>query len=900
MGYDLRRQSMIGKTLAHYVVTEQLGSGGMGEVYRATDGKLGRDVAIKVLPEAFARDPDRVARFEREAKLLAALNHPNVASIYGFEKANSTHFLVLELVEGETLAERLSRGPVPPVEALQLTRQIVDALEAAHEKGVIHRDLKPANIKITPEGKVKVLDFGLAKAFASEQSSTQLSQSPTLSLAATNAGVILGTAAYMSPEQAKGSLKIDSRTDIFSLGCVLYEMFTGRQTFHGDSVPEVLASVLARDADLTRLPANLNPRLYELIRRCLEKDPRKRWHAVGDVRVELDAIASDVRGIEVVPQSATRLARRKVAGLLLAGIAVGFLIAGAFAWSLRPEPNTDITRYRFVLPEGQTFSRNRSQVSAISPDGSMLAYVANRQLYLKKMSELEASPIRGTDLDVSSPFFSPDGQSIAFYSFQDSALRKIAVTGGAPLTLCPASTLAYGMHWVGNTIVFGQGGREIVAIPADTGGKSEVWIKAEEGETISSPQLLPGDDLLMFSVTKTGSWDKANIVVQSRKTGKRTTLISGGSGARYIPTGHIVYALGNTLLAAPFDLDQVKPGTPTPIVEDVSRSAVNLGPANFDFSQNGTFTYVSGLNNTFEEARVLAIANREGKTTVIPGLRPGPYLNPRVSPDGQHIAVEITDNGSIAIYDLSGKSQVRRLTLEGVNYAPIWSPDSKQVAFRSMRDGKLGIFTQNADGTGIAQRLTTAGPNLYEYPFSWHGDTILYAPGGGNDPGMSSLSITDRKTMEFAKGPATIQLNGSFSSDGRWVAYSSNEASRRFQIFVKQFPTGLPKYQVTNVNSEAPVWSPKTNELFYFDVEARQLKAVRIQFTPSFSVSEPIAIPIDQMIQPLNTTRQYDVMPDGQRFVVMKLVSPPTGGRSQQIHVVLNWFEELRHQVPIR
>src|SRR5262249_5891757 len=407
---------MIGKELLHYHIEAQIGAGGMGEVYQARDTKLGRAVAVKILPEIFARDSERVARFEREAKLLAALNHSNIAALYGLEQVDGRHFLVMELVEGDTLARKIANGPTPIDEALKVAHQVVEALEAAHEKGVIHRDLKPANVKITPEGKVKVLDFGLAKAMDVAPPETVAMNSPTLSVVATNAGVILGTAGYMSPEQAKGRSD-DQRSDIFSFGCILYEMITGRSTFDGETVTEVIASVLKQEADLSLIPANIHPRVVDLIRRCLVKDAKGRWHAAADVRVEIETILAESQGLKTTDASAVRTSRWRFAAVIASTAAVVALATFGIERGLRPKSaEPPIARFSFVLPEGQSITRGGRHAIAISPDGQNIVYQANLQLYLRSMYDLDARPILGTNVDAANPFFSPDGQWIGFYS----------------------------------------------------------------------------------------------------------------------------------------------------------------------------------------------------------------------------------------------------------------------------------------------------------------------------------------------------------------------------------------------------------------------------------------------------------------------------------------------------
>ena len=524
----------IGQQLGSYEITSLLGKGGMGEVYRAHDSKLKRDVAIKILPDEFSQDASRVSRFQREAEVLASLNHPNIAAIYDLQEANDTRFLVLELVEGETLADRTARGPIPIEEALDIAKSICEALEAAHEKGIVHRDLKPANVKITPEGKVKVLDFGLAKALESGRAQVA-SNSPTiLSAAATNAGVILGTAGYMSPEQARGH-QADQRSDIFSLGCVLYEMLTGRQTFQGETVTDIIAAIVAREPDFRSLPSSLHPKAEELIRRCLAKNRKERWHAIADVRFELEFIMADPHGSKIQSTRDRQLPlwRRAVLfvslAVLVAAIAVAATLAVVNRRSMAPE---GVTRFPFVLPEGQRFSTTARNMIAISPDGRNIVYVANQQLYLRSMGEMEAKPIPGTLQNAGSPFFSPDGQWIGFFSRSDGRLKKIALTGGAAVTLCELNGVPFGPVWNFDGYIYLGQPKRIARVAAD-GGTVETVIAFRNGEVGHRPQLLNGGDALLFTVTNAiggpGRWDTAQIVVQSLKTGERKVVVPSGS-----------------------------------------------------------------------------------------------------------------------------------------------------------------------------------------------------------------------------------------------------------------------------------------------------------------------------------------------------------------------------------
>ncbi len=535
-----------GTQLGHYEITDKLGQGGMGEVWKARDQKLGREVAIKTLPEEFAQDEERLARFEREAKLLASLNHPNIATIHGLEEDNDTRFLVLELVEGDTLADRLKHGAIPVEESLKLALQIAEGFEAAHEKGVIHRDLKPGNIKVTPDGKVKVLDFGLAKAFAGDGADVNLSQSPTLSMAATQQGVILGTAAYMSPEQASG-LEVDKRSDIWAFGVVLFELLAGRGLFTGETAPHILASVLKTDPDWKSLPPNLHPRLRLLLERCLEKESKDRYGDISDARVDVQRVLADPVGVLVQPATEVVQAAPQSKLPWVAAFALGLALAGIAVWNLKPDaPDASgpLIRFSQLLPEDQQFTRTGRPVVAVSPDGSRIVYVANNQLYLKAMDTLEASGIPGTDDDPAAPFFSPNGQWIGFWSGVDRQLKKIAVSGGAPIMLSDAENPLGVPSWeADDTIVFGQS--EGIKRVSANGGEAELLVA---GANISTPQMLPdGQTLLFFDHVAD------EIAVQSLNSDERTVLLPG-EYPRYVSTGHIVYGIEDVLSAVPFDV----------------------------------------------------------------------------------------------------------------------------------------------------------------------------------------------------------------------------------------------------------------------------------------------------------------------------------------------------------
>ena len=682
-----------GTTIGPYEVVVEIGRGGMGEVYRARDTKLDRDVALKVLPQAFTDDPDRLDRFEREAKVLASLNHPNIAAIHGLEESDGTRALVLELVEGPTLADRISKGPIPIDEALPIAKQIAEALEAAHEAGVIHRDLKPANIKVREDGTVKVLDFGLAKALDPSPTSDP-SESPTLTAAATQMGVIMGTAAYMSPEQARGK-PVDKRADIWSFGVVLYEMLTGQRAFQGEDVSVTLADVIRADLKWEKLPNDLPPTLATYLRRCLEKEPSQRIRDIGDVRLAM-AGAFEMTGsgpAEPVAAPSLRVWQRPAVAAVLAVVLIAIGLAGGLAvWSAtRPAaPTSPTTRFPIVLPPGGRFGGVSRHVVALSPDGVHLAYAANRQIYLRTMDRMEATPIRGTEGEGAtfgrSPFFSADGQWLGFWA--ENQLKRVSVSGGAPVTLCDAEN-PRGASWgADDTILFGQA--DGIWRVLGTGGTPERIIEVGEGSQAQSPQLLPGGAWVLFTLRPGGAsdWNQAQIVAESLETAERRVLIDGGHDARYVSTGHLVYALNGILLAVGFDPDtlRVTPG-PVPLVEGVAVAGSNGGAAHFALSDTGTLVYVPGVGVPGQgrggTARTLVWVDREGREELVatPSVA---YDRVRLSPDGTRAVVQVDGaNTDVWLSELARGTLSRLTTDPAVDERPLWTPNGqRKLTFR--------------------------------------------------------------------------------------------------------------------------------------------------------------------------------------------------------------------------
>jgi serine/threonine-protein kinase len=879
----------------------------MGEVYRARDTKLNRDVALKILPEAFASDPERLGRFTREAQTLAALNHPNIAHIHGLEESNGVRALIMELVEGEDLAQRLARGAVPVDDTLPIARQIATALEAAHEQGIIHRDLKPANIKVREDGTVKVLDFGLAKALEPASTSpagAALANSPTITSPAevTARGVILGTAAYMAPEQARGKA-VDKRADIWAFGCVLYEMLAGRRPFEGDDVSDTLASVLKGEPAWNSLPAILPPPVRVLIEGCLKKDRQQRIADISTAVFLLEQPATAF-GAASAPLIASRRPLWRRALPLAVTAVVSAAITGGVAWSVKPPTLPPIiTRFPIALGEGQAFTNTGRQVLAISPDGTQIVYVANSRLYLRSMSNTQARPIAGTEVSqgsggVTNPVFSPDGRSVVFYSLSERALKKIATTGGAAVTICSAEN-PHGMSWEGDEILIGQGNKGILRVSVDD-GKPELIVAVENGELAHGPHMLPGGQAVLFTLATEGpvAWDAAHIVVQSLKSGVRKTLVSAGSDARYLPTGHIVYAFAGTLFAVRFDLRQLAiVGSPVPVIEGIMRaSAGNTGTAQFSAAENGTVVYVPGPASPSATQQDVALMDRQGALQPLK-LPPAPYEHPRVSPDGTRLAVG-TDDGKTAIvwiYDLAGTSARRQLTFGGRNRYPIWSADGVRVAFESDREGDHGVFWQRADGAGAAERLTKPEQGTAHIPESWarDGNTFLFTAAKGSNSSLWRFSMSNKRAAPYGGVESSGPISAAFSPDGRWVAYAIAG------VFVQPFPATGTKYRISD--GIHPFWSPDGNELLFHTRTRLAVASVRTR--PTFTFSSPVELSVGGGIERGPTSeRNVDIMSDGQRFVgVIGADQAPSGlARPAQIHVIEHWFEDVKGRVPAK
>ena len=878
---------MVGTTVSHYKVLEKIGQGGMGTVYRAQDTTLDREVAIKVLPEQFTQDPQRLARFEREAKLLASLNHPNIAAIHSFEHADEVHFLVLELVPGETLQERVAKGPLPVEEALEVCRQIAEGVEAAHEKGVIHRDLKPANVKVTPEGKVKILDFGLAKAFEAEPPVTDVSQSPTLTEEMTRAGVILGTAAYMSPEQAKGK-PVDKRADIFAFGAVLYELLTGKRAFEGDTITETIAAVLKSEPEWQMLPQSTPWRIQDLLRRCLQKDPHIRLHDIADVRIEVHEALKEPTTVSPMGTDSsvrTPLWRRAVPWGI-AGLMGIVWIVTAFR---SDAPSQDVMRFSITLSPDEPLKEDTAV--AISSDGTRLAFITEKEgglLNVRTVDQVEPRQIPGSE-GASLPFFSPDGQWVGF--FANGKLKKVSLTGGDPLTLCDAQ-VPRGASWgLDDVITFAPLHTEpLYRIPAE-GGTPQVLTSLDSQSQETShrwPEILPGGQSILFGieVADRDSVDDKLIAVYSLQTGEKKILLKGGGMARYLPTGHLVFTRRGTLMAVPFDLERLEVTGPQVSVLDDLRTTRGGGIGQFDVSLTGSLVYVGegvGLGS-------LVWVDRAGKVDSVTDT-PRLFDGPRISPDDHRVAVVVNNEGTpnIWLYDLE-RDALSPFSLQEQNSWPLWTPDGKRLTFASNRGGHQNLFWQEVDGSSTAMQLTTGE---YEHiPDSWSpdGQILVFTE-------THPSTRRDLWTLSEGGDPSPLMAEphnewaASFSPDGDWLVYVSDESGQD-EVYLRPFPGPGRKWPISTGGGNEPVWSRNGQEIVYRN--GNNMMAVTIDRGPPISLGTPRLLFQGQYRISAIQTPAYAVSPDGQRFLMIK----EEGQKADHLTVVLNWFEELKRLVP--
>ena len=899
---------MIGSNVSHYKVTSKLGEGGMGEVWRAEDTKLGRDVALKMLPDGFAQDPERLARFEREARVLASLSHPNIAGIHGLEEVDGKRFLVMELVEGQTLAERIQQGPMPIEEVVRIAKQIAEAVESAHEKGVIHRDLKPANVNLTPDGTVKVLDFGLAKALVGDPMSgdvpnQDLSLSPTLTQAMTGLGVLLGTAGYMSPEQARGK-PVDRRADIWAFGCILYEMLTGQRLFTGETATDVIGAVVHKEPDLDELSSKVPAQIRRLLERCLQKDANRRLQSIGDARIALQEWLEDPEAEEEAVAAALPGWRRwlpgltAAAGLLVGGVAVATLTGG-------PEPASEPVRRFDVQIADSVLDWSLGSSVVLSPDSKYLAYVEgggnDSTVFLRPLDQFEGHRVSGgTGTEAAyHPFFSPDGQWLGYVT--PVALKKVSVTGGAPITLCQLDR-SRGASWgPDGTIVFAPSANTGLSIVPATGGEPQPLTTLDEASGEVShrwPQWLPGGKKILFTEgTELTDFSGASLVVLDVGTGEQTVIHRGGFYGRYVPTGHVLYVNDGTVFALPFDVDRVKAtGSQFPVLEGIEADPVH-GSAQYDVALTGLLGYLPGVADLrpFSIVRVDAAQRSE-----ILWQEPGVFGTPRLSPDGARLALSVLRDGNwdLWVYELERGVGTRITFGAGYDADPVWSPDGRWLAFASDRDGGMTVFRKRADGSGQAERLLD--PELLPAPFpnSWSpdGKWLAVSPTGQGGNDLWVVPADGQGEGEALMATPYSEVFAMFSPDGRWIAYESNESGRR-EVYVGSFPAGGGKWQISDEGGSQAVWSRDGRRLYYRTDEG--IMVVEVDGSgESFRVGKPRPAITGSYVGGLNGVQagnyffpDYDVAPDGS-FVLFAGDELPEGVTTAKL--VTGWFSELQ------
>lgn len=913
-----RMQLTPGSQLGPFRIIALQGIGGMGEVYRAEDTRLGREVALKVLPGAFAHDRERASRFEREARILASLNHPNIATLHGVSELDGRTVLEMELVPGETLGERVQRGRITVEEVLSIFKQIAHALEAAHERGVIHRDLKPANIKITTDGRVKVLDFGLAKAYSGGDSSSGLDSETNLITVLTTGqsqpGMIVGTARYMSPEQARGQA-LDKRTDIWSYGCLLYEVLAGKAPFIADTGTDTLAAILKEEPDWGALsgPAPLQ----RLARRCLRKDAQSRLRDIADARLEIEELQQDSAPMRPLTfAGVTRASRRNLAVAVL--LALALLATGAVtAWlfASRPVVHRSPARVVIALPAEQQLALGPSPSLAVSPDGRRLVYVAAQpgsrtQLYLRPIDRFDASVIPGTE-GASAPFFSADGSWVGFYA--GDAIQKVSLDGGAPLKICDAPPVASATWGRDDRITFATTltGDGLWRVPADGGEPERLTTPDPAQKELHHmyPQVLPGGGTAVFTVlTDQGSFG-AVLSLESRQWRRLSQVRPTSGGVQFVSTGHLVAAQANGLVAVVFDPASGETrGSPIPISERMA--APTDGGTAFAVAESGTLVYVPGRSTV--PRRTLVTVDRDGRSEPLSDLRTA-YSQPRFSPDGRWLAMTIESEAGADVWVLDLQRDTRtRLTTGDAASVPVWSPDAMNVGFHASRLGAWNLYARVADGSRAAEPLLTGprpepaaawsqdpGEKLLpgfvpalsganpQYPMSWtpDGQTLVFAERKPN--GERDIWVVERGTdpAPFLLTPFD-EWSPAFSPDGSWLAYVSDESGRA-EVYLQPYPGPGGRWLISTGGGTDPVWAKDGHELYYLQDD--QLMSVPIQTAPAVNVGAPRRL-FEGHYERSDIGRNYDLSPDGKRFVMIRSDEREATPR---MHVVLNWIEEL-------
>ena len=870
-----------GTLIGPYKILSLLGAGGMGQVYRATDTRLARDVALKTLPGSFTHDPERLARFRREAQVLASLNHPHVGAIYGLEEVSGQQVLVLELVEGETLADRIARGPIPFDDAVVLATQIADALEAAHEKGIIHRDLKPANIALTKDGVVKVLDFGLAKA---TDTSTPHLDAPTLTspVLMTGQGVILGTAAYMSPEQAKGR-PADKRSDVWAFGCVVYEMLTGRRPFAGEQISDTLASVLRDEPDYQTLPAAAGA-LASVLRRVLEKDPARRLRDMGDVKL-LMTVAEPHAG----SLSSVAARPRWIVGAAAVGVAMGVASAAlVLPWWRGVPPAPRVERFALALAATPLSTEPSGRNIAISPDGSHIVYTTGSsprfQLVGRPIDRVEGTVIAGTDRG-RDPFFSPDGRQVGYATLDE--LRRVSVDGGSSFKICRLSVVFSGASWApDDSIVFAQaGGLGLFRVPA-AGGEPHLIAApdASKGErNYLRPTVLPDGRSVLYTVSLSGG--QTRIVARPVAGGDPTTVVESGFGAQYLASGHLLYAQEQRLIAVPFDPATLRTtGSPVPVQEDVSTKGLS-GIANVAVAGDGTVVYIAG-GMSRGPRHIVWVDRRGTPTRALEEALEFPRY-PRLSPDGSRLAITTgpTAEGNVWVHDLGGPRPPVKLTFENHNLFPIWSPDGKRILFITRgRTNYLNAVA--ADGSSLeAETLSTNGePQL---PLTWVPGTDLLLVAQVRAETRHDLELFQMNGRTWRRWLQTRfdEIEARVSPDGKWVAYTSDQTGQP-EVWLRSFLGADSPLRISPDGGRDPVWSPDGRELFYRN--GSRMMAVKVTpGLPTIRLESPRQL-FEGGFEP-GSQRAFDVAPDG-RFL---MIAAGTRDSSASMVLVRNWGHQI-------